>query len=153
MSGFQAPPKGGRQGYSRNKWSLCLITRKRLQSSPKATKPQNSVGRPPPGSLKFLRGRDGNDNSLSMTAHCSAVVKLLVSGVQRQLADANASAAQTKAALRALASHLNGVWFQRGLTNRLLLREEGRSLKYVLDPFRRCAKRLPSLPTRLTMLP
>ena len=83
-----------------------------------------------------IRQADGTSKNLSMTACCSAVGKMFLSGFQDQLTNTNATAVQKRAALRALGVPLNGVWSAaRPKDRRVLLSEDGQKLKYTPDPF------------------
>ena len=81
-----------------------------------------------------VRTADGASKSLSITAYSSAVVKLLLQGLEKQLEAVSATASQRQAVVRGVAVHLNGVWMGGRMSCRVLVSEDGLRLKYSLDP-------------------
>ena len=80
--------------------------------------------------------KDGSYKPVPMRTYCTAVVKFVLSAVQAALRDAQAPSGTQQAVLRATAVHLNGQWAGHGrLKNRVLLSNDGLSVRYLLDPF------------------
>ena len=82
-----------------------------------------------------VRSTRGGSESLTMTKYASAVVKFCLDGMRAELDVVDATQAQKKAVWRGVAVHMNGVWVNEQLTNRLLETADYDRLKYMLDPY------------------
>lgn len=82
-----------------------------------------------------VRSTRGGKESITMTTYASAVVKFCLDGMRAELDAVHATQAQKKAVWRGVAVHMNGLWVNEQLTNRLLETADYDRLKYALDPF------------------